>query len=440
MVQVFIKNLGCKSNAYDGQVLATRFMEAGWNLCEGPRDAQVIVINTCCVTQSAEKDTRYLIRRYRKESPHALIVIAGCHAQIAPRELSRLEGVDAVIPNESKEDLVPRVLKLFEDRPTERSAAIINDGLNLVQYNSDQVFFGCSTPQQTRAFVKIQDGCNNFCSYCIVPYTRGQSRSVPVSDILAEIQAITQKNIWEVVLTGIHVGDYRPSLTHLLSKILQETNLKRLRISSLECGEVTQELFRLLAKHADVVCPHFHIPLQSGSARILKMMNRTYDPQQYAASIALVRNSFPHANIGADVIVGFPGETDDEFAQTRELVTRCLLNGLHVFSFSRRSGTPAATMPNQVPVETIKKRSDELRRLSIKLQKEYIARFLGTRHEVLWEDSTDKHGRRLGTTRNYITIALDGSPDRQSPGSLSDVILSQTLSGAVVLGSPILYD
>ncbi|MEY4632439.1 MAG: hypothetical protein RIQ81_2559 [Pseudomonadota bacterium] len=420
--RVFIKTLGCKVNTFDGNAIGNQFKAQGYTLVDSPDAADITVLNTCSVTSAADREARYLIRRYRRENPDTKLVVTGCYAQTDSARLTGMEEVDFVVPNQAKEQLVQLVESGQADGTEKMPAAVKPVSENRQShFKSSLTLFDDASSTQTRAFVKIQDGCNGFCAYCLIPYARGASRSVPRQQAFSEIERLIKNGTPEIVLTGIHIGDYGQDLEpsrdeagskgidqdHFASFVADVMNipgLRRLRISSLEPNELTSALLRVLKANEGKFCPHFHLPLQSGNDRVLKAMRRTYDTATYATAIAEARELFPDASFGADVIPGFPGETEEEFAGTMAFISDLKLSYLHVFPYSLRPNTAAARMPGHLPPEIVKERAARLRELSTKLAREYHASFVGKALEVLWEKDTDDEGRRSGVSRNYLGI------------------------------------
>lgn len=449
---VFVKTLGCKVNTFDSQALEGQFQREGYQLVGRQEDADVTVINTCSVTAAAEREARYLLRRYRRENPSAFRVVTGCYAQIDSGNIAEIEEVDFVVPNEARGRLVQLVGQQLDALRSGHPIAEgkIPQGVTAVRDNrqshfkSSLTFFDSPVLERSRAFLKIQDGCNGFCSYCQIPWARGASRSVPPVDVLRQLRKLLDNGVAEIVLTGIHIGDYGEDLGEegkqqglflsLLEDIFAETKLRRLRISSLEPAELTEDLIRLLARHREQFCEHFHLPMQSGDDRILKKMNRSYSSEQYRESVRLIRHYFPEAQISADVIPGFPGEGDEEFASTEALIRSCQLSSLHVFPYSERPNTAALRMPDHVPPPVRKQRAARLRQLSAELAAEYARKFFGQSMTVLWEKK-QASGRWEGKTRNYLQI-LSPENFQAEPGTESDVILKGFLEHGKILGIP----
>lgn len=439
MKNIFVKTLGCKVNTFDSHALENQFKEKGYTLVEQQEHADITVINTCSVTAVAEKEARYLLRRYKRENPESFRVVTGCYAQIDSGTLTDMDEVDFVVPNEVKGSLV----QLLSERVSEgvqsgAGQSKLPQGLKEVRDNRQQHFkssltlFDSPRSERTRAFLKIQDGCNGFCSYCQIPWARGASRSVNPRLVLEQVKKLAEENVPEIVLTGIHIGDYGEDLgldgqgqalfLDLLQKIFDEPGVKRLRISSLEPAELTDGLIQVLAKNRDKFCAHFHLPLQSGDDRILKLMNRSYTSQRYFQSVEMIREHFPDAQISADVIPGFPGETDEEFDRTVEFIKKCGIASLHVFPYSKRPNTAALRMPDHVDPGLKKKRAAILRSLSGELAADYARQFFGHEAVVLWEKKHDALNRWEGKTRNYIQVlspeAFEGHSGLESRVSL----------------------
>ena len=450
MASVYVKTLGCKVNTFDSHALENQFRAKGYDLVTDAKSADVTVVNTCSVTANADKEARYLARRLRRDSPSTVLVFTGCYAQTDSARLTAMDEVDFVDPNEAKERLVELINASLEQRRAGLTPPKLPDGVKAVSGNKQSHFKSAATlfdradSEQTRAFVKIQDGCNGFCSYCLIPYARGSSRSVLPSPVVEECRRLIASGVLEIVLTGIHIGDYGRDLAsyagvshpiiHLLSEILTLPGLIRLRISSLEPGELTEELAALLGQHPEIVCEHLHLPLQSGSDRILKLMRRSYDSAGYGAAVARFRALFPDASIGADVIPGFPSETAADFASTTDLVSSLGLSYLHVFPYSERPNTAAKRMPGHLDHTVVKARSSELRQLSTELAAAYARRFIGRSMAVLWEKDVDAKGRRLGHTSNYLSIVADA--DLVQAGTISNAVLKGFVEQGRLLGRP----
>jgi threonylcarbamoyladenosine tRNA methylthiotransferase MtaB len=462
MPSVYVKTLGCKVNTFDSHALANQFQSRGFELLAQAGQADVTVVNTCSVTANAAREARYLARRTRRDNPKTLIVFTGCYAQTDSARLVAMDEIDCVVPNEIKERLVTIVQGRLEAKalgtagPLTPAQDKIPSDVKTVKDNRQNhfktavAFFDHAHSQaQTRAFLKIQDGCDSFCAYCLIPYARGASRSVAPELILDEVKRLAASGCREIVLTGIHIGDYGRDLqeyiqrgvTHpvveLLSLVFLHFPQLRVRISSLEPSEVTPALIELLAAHPDQVCDHFHLPMQSGNDRILKLMRRSYTSAEYAATVALIRRYFPEASIGADVIPGFPSESATEHEETADFIRSLELSYLHVFPYSKRPNTAAARMPGHLEAEVVKERAAALRALSKELSEAYARQFIGRTLAVVWEQDRDASGRRMGHARNYLTIVAPTTQDPAS-GSFSWTHIKGFVEQGKLLGVPTL--
>ena len=396
---VSIETHGCKLNQADSSALAAEFLEAGYRLAAPGESADVCVVNTCTVTHVADRKARQALRSARRRNPRATVVATGCYAQRSPQDLKGLDQVDLVLGNTQKSGLVSLVGDWRDDTPAPRAAG------------SDAPLAGPSLVVRTRAAVKIQEGCDQVCAYCIVPKVRGRERSVPAGRIIAQIERHLANGYKEVVLTGTQLGTYGfdlegVDLKGLVSRILDETGLARLRVSSLQPQEMDPGLIALWSDPR--LCPHFHMPLQSGSDAVLKRMRRRYTSELYAQAVDAIRQAVPHSSVTADVIVGFPGETHAEFEETVELCRRLRFASLHVFPYSVRPGTSAAHFDGRVGHRTKAERVDRLLRLGRSLGVEFRRGLMGTVRPVLWErsDAPAGSGPRswTGLTDNYVRV------------------------------------
>ncbi len=448
MPSVYVKTLGCKVNTFDGHAIENQFKAKGYELTSNPDHADVTVVNTCSVTANADKEARYLARRLRRDSPETVLIFTGCYAQTDSARLAAMDEVDFVIPNEVKDKLVEIVDQGISLKKTGETVPKLPLGLKEVKDNrqthfkSSVTLFDEAHSEQTRAFVKVQDGCDGFCAYCLIPYARGKSRSVPSELVIKECKRLVSQGALELVLTGIHIGDYgrdleefagedRP-IVSLLKELAAIPGMRRLRISSLEPRELTPELVALMQEHNNIFCDHLHLPLQSGTDRILKLMRRTYDTAGYRDSVEMFRKAFPHACIGADVIPGFPQETEEEHEATIAFIRELKLSYLHVFPYSMRPNTSAAKMPGHLSSEVVKRRAKELRDLSEELSRAYYAQFVGQSVDVLWESDLDPQGRRLGHTPNYLNVVC--SDQTAKPQTISKVVLKGFVAENRLLG------
>lgn len=403
-------NLGCKVNSYETEAMQQLLEDAGYEIVPFREGADVYIINTCSVTNVADRKSRQMLHRAKKMNPSAAVVAVGCYVQAAGAELKKDEAVDLIVGNNQKKDLVEILDDYFADH--ENSGEILDIG-HSQEYEELHIR---RIADHTRAFIKVQDGCNQFCSYCIIPYTRGRVRSRRPEDIEREVRGIAEAGYKEIVLTGIHLSSYgvdfkdeseKENLLTLIKRLDQIPGIERLRLGSLEPRIVTREFAKELASLRSI-CPHFHLSLQSGCDATLKRMNRRYNAAEYKACCEILREEFDNPAITTDVIVGFPGETEEEFAETERFLKAIHFYEMHIFKYSRRAGTRAADMPDQVPEGTKSVRSDILLALEKQQSLEYRRRFLGTEEEILLEEPIEIDGTKymMGHTRQYVKGAV----------------------------------
>ena len=402
-------NLGCKVNSYETEAMQQLLEDAGYEIVPFREGADVYIINTCSVTNVADRKSRQMLHRAKKMNPSAAVVAVGCYVQAAGAELKKDEAVDLIVGNNQKKDLVQILDDYFADH--ENSGEILDIG-HSQEYEELHIR---RIADHTRAFIKVQDGCNQFCSYCIIPYTRGRVRSRRPEDIEHEVRGIAEAGYKEIVLTGIHLSSYgvdfkdeqQENLLTLIKRLDQIPGIERLRLGSLEPRIVTREFAKELAR-LRTICPHFHLSLQSGCDATLKRMNRRYNAAEYQACCEILREEFDNPAITTDVIVGFPGETEEEFAETERFLKAIHFYEMHIFKSSRRAGTRAANMPDQVPEGTKSVRSDILLALEKQQSLEYRGRFLGTEEEILLEEPIEIDGTKymMGHTRQYVKGAV----------------------------------
>lgn len=401
MKRVAIATLGCKTNQFESASMKEQFETNGYTIVPFNEIADIYVVNSCTVTARTDAETRRLIRRARRLNPEARIVATGCYAQVAPRELEKMPEVDMVLGNREKAAIT--IL-------SEEGENLVSD---IAQEETATVLKLESFAEHTRAFLQIQNGCNAFCSYCIVPYARGRSRSVHADDIIAGIKKLANNGYKEIVLTGIHIGafglDQLPasSLTALVKKIDQLQIVHRLRIGSLEPNEVTDELLELI-KQSNCICHHLHLPLQSGSDSVLKRMGRHYTTEQFRDLVMRIKQLLPNAFIGADVIAGFPGESEEDFAETMELTTSLPFSDLHIFPYSRRTGTVAADMDGHLAANIITNRAKQLRELATAKKAIFLKEQVGKIAPVLVQ-KCEPSGKCQGITKNYVMVEFAGN-------------------------------
>lgn len=406
MKTVSIATLGCKVNQFESEALMAALEEKGYSLFPFGSGTDVTIINTCTVTHRADFDSRQMVRRASRNNPDSLIIVTGCYPQVAPEVFTRMEGVHYLIGNREK-DQIPDLLALLEKGGLPRIQ--VGDIQEVKTFTETPVY---TFQRHTRAFLKIQDGCNERCSYCIVPHARGPSRSLSPERVVEYLRVLKGRGFKEVVLTGIHIGSYgrdlQPSfsLERLLQRIEIEDTPCRIRLSSIEPLDFSETLVSFLSRSTKV-CPHLHIPVQSGDDEILKRMNRNYHRILLKDLIEELHRNIPEVSIGADVIVGFPGEVEESFENTYQWMETLPLSYLHVFPFSRRKGTPAAQLDQQVDAREIRKRAERMRELGRQKRRSFYGQFLHQTLKVLLEDRREKgSGRWKGFSRNYIPVTL----------------------------------
>jgi len=395
-MKIALETLGCKLNQAETELLGRQFAQAGYRLVTSADKADIYILNTCTVTHIADAKSRHLLRQAHRLNPDALVVAIGCYAQRVPQELDGIEGVGMVAGNDEK----PHLLRLLEEAGYLDSPTSIEGDLAT---NYNPVF-------RTRAFIKIQDGCDKFCSYCIVPLVRGREKSLPPDQVVAEVRHLASTDAKEVVLTGTEIGSYNSDgldLKGLLENILAETDAVRLRLSSLQPQEVSSELIDLWRDGR--LCPHFHLPLQSGNDEVLGRMKRRYGIDDYQRAVSSVRALVPDAAITTDIIVGFPGETEEEFEESYEFCKQLGFARIHVFSYSRRSGTQASHLPHQISDKVKKQRSQRMLTLANESAQNFRQQFLGRVMPVLWEQRSG--GLWSGYTDNYIKVYTRSDED-----------------------------
>lgn len=410
-MRVAIKTLGCKINQYDSAVIQERLARESCSLVPFEDPADVYVLNTCTVTDRADWEARQLVRKARRRSPSARVVVTGCYAQVSPDEVSRVPGVDFVVGLNRMDELVGYVADRQSGAGPAVSVGNPRDERGVGVLGARR-FLG-----RTRAFLKVQEGCNFACSYCIIPTARGRSRSVPPEQVLEQVRGLAEAGFPEIVLTGIHLGGYgydlapRVSLSVLVRRIAESGLIRRLRLSSLDPREVTDELLAVMAD-SEVICPHLHVCVQAGEDGILKKMRRNYDTAYFARLMARARGKLPRAALGTDVIVGFPGETEASFGASLDFLEDQPLTYFHVFPYSARRGTPAADMSGQIPPVERKERSRRARELGTRKKHEFYRSEVGRRVSVLVEEPVaGEPGALKGYSRNYLPVALAGGAD-----------------------------
>ncbi|MDE5931531.1 MAG: tRNA (N(6)-L-threonylcarbamoyladenosine(37)-C(2))-methylthiotransferase MtaB [Lachnospiraceae bacterium] len=433
MESIALHNLGCKVNGYEMDVMQQILQEKGYKIVPFDEKADVYIINTCTVTNIADQKSRQMLHRAKKKNPDAVVVAVGCYVQTGEEKIAEDAAIDLVIGNNRKKDVVEILEKYLaakesgtlQDKDKTLQSQTVIDINHTQEYEEMQL---TGTGGHTRAYVKIQDGCNQFCSYCIIPYARGRVRSRREEDILAEVSGLVKTGYQEIVLTGIHISSYGvdrggPELLQLLEKLNAVEGLRRIRLGSLEPGIITEEFAEKLSALSKV-CPHFHLSLQSGCDETLRRMNRRYTTGEYLEKVEILRRYFERPAITTDVIVGFPGETEEEFASTEAFLEKVHFYEMHIFKYSKRQGTRAAVMENQVADQVKTERSGRLMALERRMSQEYRQSFVGEKVEVLYEEAK-KIGEivyQIGHTVRYIKVG------RKAQGDFKNCILAETIT------------
>ena len=476
MASFYIENFGCRATQADGAALERQFLERGLQRAGAARDAEIVVLNTCTVTEGADKDARASIRRLRRLNPDCSILVTGCYAQRAPEELAALPGVTWVVGNSHKHQAAEIAtspaagfVSLAQLSPEQSSNVIVGDIFAHTDLLAAPVFEAAN--QRTRPNLKVQDGCDNRCSFCVIPYVRGQSRSLPMDRVVAEVRALVEAGYREVVVSGINLGRWgrdleassqfsvlssqlRPTTTDqrlvaLIRAVLEKTSLEKLRVSSVEPMDWSDELIQLVASSSRIA-KHAHVPMQSGSDRVLRRMHRKYRPWHYREKVLKIRQAMPTAAIGADAMVGFPGETEEEFEETLRMVEELPFTYLHVFTYSARPGTPAAEQPGQVPVAVARERNRVLRELASEKKAAFMQSLMGMVVEAITLQSGGANFTEA-LTDNYLKMKISGHHEAnrwmdakvegmdgemlvgrpmESPGSPPDTLRGAALSGS----------
>lgn len=395
--------LGCKLNFSETSTISRDLEEEGYAKIDFELGADIYVINTCSVTDQADKKCRNIVRKALKYNPNAFIVVIGCYAQLKPEEISRIEGVDLVLGAQEKFN----ISNYLKDTVKKKKPVLLNQPIK----NVKTFYPGYSVGDRTRSFFKVQDGCNYFCSFCTIPLARGKSRSGTISQTIDKAKEIGNSEVKEVVLTGINLGDFghgtKENFYQLINELEELNSISRFRISSIEPDLLIEEIIEFVNSSEKFV-PHFHIPLQSGSNFLLKKMRRKYNTDLYSSRIKLIKKLMPHACIGVDVIVGFPGETEEEFNKTIDYIKSLPVSYLHVFTYSERANTNAPKMNEIVPMEIRRKRSKQLRILSLKLKLQFYNENIGYMGKVLFESKEDNF--LIGFTENYLKVKIPFKP------------------------------
>lgn len=392
--------LGCKVNQYESEAIAELFQEKGYQVVDMEQAADVYIINTCTVTNFGDKKSRQLIRKVKRQNPDSIVVVAGCYAQTAPQEIMAIEGVNIVVGTKNRTQIVNLVENYQQKEPQ-------NYVSNIMREREFEPLSIQKLKNRTRAYLKIQDGCSQYCSYCIIPYARGPIRSRNPEDVLAEVKCLAENGFQEVVLTGIHVASYGKdfkniTLLEMIQQVHEVKGIQRIRFSSIEPNIVTEEFVKTLS-NLEKVCDHFHLSLQSGCDKILQAMNRKYNTEKYHQAVKLLRQFMPHVAITTDMIVGFPGETEEDFLISYAFAKEMCFSKIHVFPYSPKRGTPAASMSGQIENTIKSERSQKLMQLSETMAEEFLNKLIGKEMDVLYERQIQPNTYE-GHTTNYVKV------------------------------------
>lgn len=428
--KVALCSLGCKVNQYETNVIVQEFIEKGYDVTEFNEYADVYIINTCTVTNIADRKSRQMIRKVKNINPEALIVACGCYAQVGKDELQKIKEIDLILGNNEKKELVDNIEKLLEQKDS-----ILIENVTDVLHQNEYIEFKTETfAENARAFIKIQDGCDRFCSYCIIPYARGKVRSRKIENISKEVEKIASKGIKEIVITGIHIAsygkdfDYSITIIDVLEKLNSINGIERIRLSSLEPTIITNEFIQQLSK-LDKICPHFHLSLQSGCNDTLKRMNRKYTIEEFENCVNIIRKTYNKPILTTDIIVGFPGETELEFEKTYNFLKKMDFYKMHIFKYSQRKGTKAASMPNQIDGKVKEYRSRKLIDLSNESQLKYNNCKIDELCEVLFEENDGEYYK--GHTKDYFMVKIKADEENLQ-NKIENVIIFDAQSDCLI--------
>lgn len=430
--KVALHNLGCKVNGYETEAMQQMLEQAGYEIVPFAPGADVYVINTCTVTNIADRKSRQMLHKAKKMNPEAIVVATGCYVQAGIEKVEKDPSIDIILGNNKKKEIV----SVIEQFTGEKKEEVI-DINHTDEYESLHI---ARTEEHTRAFLKVQDGCNQFCTYCVIPYARGRVRSRKTEDVVEEVKRLAESRCQEVVLTGIHLSSYgtdrkedHENLLSLIQEVHKIEGIQRIRLGSLEPGIITEDFARELAK-LEKVCPHFHLSLQSGCTETLKRMNRRYTAEEYKNRCDILRKYFENPALTTDVITGFPGETEEEFAQSKAFVENIEFYETHIFPYSKREGTRAAVMENQVSEPLKKERCKELIEIGKKHQKQYMEQFIGKNRKVLFEEKQNIDGQDywVGHTMEYLKVAL--KTEKNMENKIVSVKLENIFTTGIFLG------
>ena len=432
--KVALHNLGCKVNAYETEAMQQMLEAAGYEIVPFAPGADIYVINTCTVTNIADRKSRQMIHKARKMNPDAIVVAAGCYVQAGKEKAETDMSIDLIIGNNKKQELIPLLEEFQKNRNCGQGIIDIGHTREYEELEIDR------TEEHTRAYIKVQDGCNQFCTYCVIPYARGRVRSRRTEDVVREVERLACSGCQEIVLTGIHLSSYGvdrkeegENLLSLIRAVHQVNGIERIRLGSLEPGLITEEFAAAIAK-LPKVCPHFHLSLQSGCTSTLKRMNRRYTAEEYREKCEILRKYYPAPALTTDVITGFPGETEEEFAESRSFVDSIGFYETHIFPYSRREGTKAADMPDQLPEQIKKERCRELIALGKKHRTEYMQHFLGQEKTVLFEEiqTIAEEEYWVGHTMEYLKVGVKTNQNLEN--KMAVVMIESILQEEILVG------
>lgn len=421
-----ILTLGCKVNQYESEAVEELFINRGFE--KKKENADIYVINTCTVTNMSDRKSRQTISRARKENPNAVIAVMGCYSQVKPEEIKKIEGVDIILGSRNKEEVVDLCEEFFKDEIQ------IEDVISLSETKTIEELQIENQSEMTRAYIKIQDGCNMYCSYCMIPYARGDISSRDMNSIVEEAKRLSDNGFKEIVLTGIHVSSYgkelkeKSDLIEVIENVAQIPGIERIRLSSMEPRHITRDFLERM-KATGKACDHFHLSLQSGSDNVLKLMNRKYDTKLYKEKVELIREVFPNAGLTTDIIVGFPQETDENHKETMEFIKDIEFSKIHVFKYSKRTGTKASAMSGQIDGNIKKERSNDISTLEEKIRIEFMKKQVGKILPVLFETKTDKEGYMSGYSTNYIRV---NTKDSVNDNDIKNILIKDLQDGELI--------
>lgn len=421
-----IITLGCKVNQYESEAVEELFIQKGHK--KAKENADIYVINTCTVTNMSDRKSRQMISKARKDNPEAIIAVMGCYSQVKPEEVAKIEGVDIVLGSRNKENVVELCEEILENKGSLDKIIAPSESKTFEELQIS------NQSEMTRAYIKIQDGCNMYCSYCLIPYARGNIVSREIPDIVSESQRLADNGFKEIVLTGIHVASYGKdfyqdiSLIDVIEAVASVNGIERIRLSSMEPRHITREFLERM-KATGKACDHFHLSLQSGSDKILKAMNRKYDKDIYRQKVSLIREVFPNAGITTDIIVGFPGESDDDHKETMDFVKSIEFSKTHLFKFSPREGTRAAKMSEQIDGNSKKIRLHELAKIEEENRNKFLKDQIGKTLSVLFETGSDLKGYKSGYSTNYLRVSVT---DDVKVNDIKDVLITDVIADDLI--------